>query len=85
MALAYNDGARRTYPYNYMTWVIFTLSFALIVGILTSFFRTDFILMALGLTAAAVAFIFVIAIATDFDFTLAGEGVSLAAPMITFP
>lgn len=72
LALANSPRVRRTHPYNFMTWIIFTLSFALIVGTITSLFRTDLLLMALGLTAAAVAFIFLIAAATDFDFTQAG-------------
>ncbi|CAL8471618.1 g11160 [Coccomyxa elongata] len=73
LALANSPRVRRTHPYNVMTWIIFTLSFALIVGTITSLFRTELLLMALGLTAAAVAFIFLVAAATDFDFTQAGS------------
>lgn len=73
MTLSSNERMRRVHPYNYITFIIFTLSFGLIVGILTAFFDTQLLLMALGITAAAVAFMFIIAAATGFDFTQAGE------------
>ncbi len=73
LALASNDRARHNHPYNYITFGIFTLSFALITGIITAFFDTELLLMALGMTTAAVAFIFIIAASSGFDFTQAGE------------
>lgn len=33
MVLAYNDAARRTYPYNVITLVFFTLSFGVLVSL----------------------------------------------------
>ncbi|KAK9918664.1 hypothetical protein WJX75_005780 [Coccomyxa subellipsoidea] len=72
MTLSSNERMRRVHPYNYITFIIFTISFSLIVGILTAFFDTQLLLMALGITAAAVAFMFIIAAATGFDFTQAG-------------
>jgi FtsH-binding integral membrane protein len=72
MVLAYNDAARRTYPYNYITLFFFTLSFAFLVGSITSTFSTYLLLEAVGLTAITVGFLFVLATVTDFDFTRTG-------------
>lgn len=48
------------------------LSFALLVGIGTSFFHTPLLIEALGLTAVTVACLFIIATSISFDFTQAG-------------
>ena len=50
------------------------VSFALLVGIGTSFFHTRLLIEALGLTAVTVACIFIIASSTSVDFTMAGGG-----------
>ncbi|CAK0785382.1 hypothetical protein CVIRNUC_008590 [Coccomyxa viridis] len=72
VALGYNENARRSYPTNCITLCIFMVSFALLVGIGTSFFHTHLLIEALGLTAVTVACIFIIASSTSVDFTMAG-------------
>ena len=59
------------------------VSFALLVGIGTSFFLTRLLIEALGLTTVTVACIFIIASSTSVDFTMAGAGhsTSAACPM----
>ena len=54
------------------------MSFALLVGIGTSFFHTHLLIEALGLTAVTVACIFIIASSTSVDFTMAGNGQSIS-------
>jgi membrane glycosyltransferase len=73
MVLAYNAEARRIYPYNYVTLVLFTLSFAFLVGIITSMFNVYLLLMAVAFTAATVGFILILATVSDFDFTRTGD------------
>ena len=48
------------------------LSFALLVGIGTSYFQTRLLVEALAMTCVTVAAIFVIVASTSFDFTQAG-------------
>ena len=55
------------------------VSFALLVGIGTTFFHTHLLIEALGLTAVTVACIFIIASSTSVDFTMAGAGQSASA------
>lgn len=58
------------------------VSFALLVGIGTSFFHTHLLIEALGLTAVTVACIFIIASSTSVDFTMAGAGQSTSLACI---
>ncbi|CAL5224138.1 g6771 [Coccomyxa viridis] len=72
VTLAYNERARRSYPTNWITLCIFTLSFGVLVGIGTSYFDTRLLVEALALTCVTCAAIFVIVSSTSVDFTQAG-------------
>ena len=64
--------ARRTYPWNYLSFTVFTLTFAFLVGTVTSFYDVSVLALALGITAGVVGFVWILATTAGFDFTRKG-------------
>lgn len=64
--------ARRTYPYNYLSFAVFTATFAFLVGTVTSFYDVEVLALALGITSGVVGFVWILATTTGFDFTRKG-------------
>lgn len=64
--------ARRTYPWNYLSFAVFTLTFAFLVGTVTSFYDVSVLALALGITAGVVGFVWILATTAGFDFTRKG-------------
>ena len=67
--------ARRTYPWNYLSFTVFTLTFAFLVGTVTSFYDVSVLALALGITAGVVGFVWILATTAGFDFTRKGAPV----------
>lgn len=64
--------ARRTYPYNYLSFAVFTATFAFLVGTVTSFYDVEVLALALAITSGVVGFVWILATTTGFDFTRKG-------------
>ncbi|ESP02776.1 hypothetical protein LOTGIDRAFT_212296 [Lottia gigantea] len=69
-ALVCCPSVRRKYPGNFICLGIFTLAFSFMTGMISSFYDTNIVLMALGITAAVCLAISIFAIQTKIDFTL---------------
>jgi len=64
------DGVRRRWPANIICLVIFTAAFSYMAATITSFYDTQSVLIALGITAAVCLAISLFAIQTKIDFTM---------------
>jgi hypothetical protein len=64
------DSVRRRWPSNIICLAIFTLAFSYMAGTISSFYSTESVLIALGITAAVCLAISLFAIQTKIDFTM---------------
>lgn len=72
IALACCPNVRRKYPINYIALFSFTLVKSYLVGVISSFYDTDIVLLALATTAAVTLALTVFAFQTKYDFTSMG-------------
>ncbi|XP_073946796.1 protein lifeguard 2-like [Choristoneura fumiferana] len=64
------EGPRRRVPYNYIFLLLFTLSLAAMVGLITTSFEFQEVMIAGGITFAIVVALTIFAFQTKLDFTL---------------
>ncbi|KAK9840630.1 hypothetical protein WJX81_005654 [Elliptochloris bilobata] len=74
-----SERARRTYPWNYLSFAVFTLTFAFLVGTVTSFYDVSVLALALAITAGVVGFVWILATTAGFDFTRTGGFLYIAS------
>ncbi|KAM3910069.1 protein lifeguard 1 isoform 2-T2 [Leptodactylus fuscus] len=60
---------RRRHPWNLVALSILTLSLSYMVGMIASFYETDAVIMALGITAAVCFTVVLFSLQTKYDFT----------------
>lgn len=60
---------RRRHPWNLVALAILTLSLSYMVGMIASFYETDAVIMALGITAAVCFTVVLFSLQTKYDFT----------------
>jgi len=83
IALVCCPSVRRKWPGNFVCLLIFTLAFSYMTATISSFYSTDIVLIALGITAAVCIAISVFAIQTKIDFTMC-SGLIFALSMVLF-
>jgi FtsH-binding integral membrane protein len=64
------DGVRRSWPANIICLAIFTMAFSYMAGTISSFYDTQSVLVAVGITAAVCLSVSLFAIQTRIDFTM---------------
>ena len=69
VAIACCEGPRRVYPYNYICLGAFTVFEAVICGTLASFYDTQSVAIAFGITMLVVTGLTLFAFQTRIDFT----------------
>ncbi|KAL1516997.1 hypothetical protein ABEB36_000820 [Hypothenemus hampei] len=67
--LACSSNLRRKTPANYIFLIIFTISAGFTVGIISSFYDTDIVLWAVGMTAVVCLSLTIFAFQSKWDFT----------------
>ncbi|XP_029770007.1 protein lifeguard 1, partial [Terrapene carolina triunguis] len=60
---------RRKYPWNLVALSILTLSLSYMVGMIASFYQTDAVIMAVGITAIVCFTVVLFSLQTKYDFT----------------
>merc|ERR1719392_30325 len=80
ITLACCEGVRRKTPHNFIFLGLFTLAEGFMLGAVTSTYRADEVLMAVGVCAAITLALTVFAFQTKIDFTAMG-GVLIAVLM----
>lgn len=83
IALACCGDLRRKTPVNYILLILFTLAESFFVGTISSQYKTDVVLMAIGITAAVSFGLTLFALQTKWDFTMMG-GILFVAVIILF-
>ncbi|KAK6182340.1 hypothetical protein SNE40_010049 [Patella caerulea] len=74
---------RRKYPGNFICLAVFTLAFSYMTGTISSFYSTNIVLMAMGITALVCLAISIFAMQTKIDFTLC-SGLLFVLVMVLF-
>jgi len=77
------QGLRRKFPANVGLLLIFTLAFSYMVGMISSFYDTDIVMLALGITTLVTVSVSIFSFQTKFDFTK-WLGVAVAASLCLF-
>lgn len=72
IAISCCESVRRKSPTNFIMLGIFTLCQSLFLGITTSYYETDVVLIAVGLTALICFSLTIFAFQTKYDFTMMG-------------
>ena len=72
ITLACCEGVRRKTPHNFIFLGLFTLAEGFMLGAVTSTYRADEVLMAVGVCAAITLALTVFAFQTKIDFTAMG-------------
>ncbi|MEW5306681.1 MAG: hypothetical protein WDW36_009131 [Sanguina aurantia] len=80
LALGCSVRLRRGFPGNMLVLGLFTLTEAFLIGMITSFFNTEVVLLAFVTTAAAVTGIVLFSLQTKFDIT--GKDRAMAAILV---
>lgn len=70
IALTCCGDLRRKFPHNFVCLGIFTLAQSLMLGIISAFYKTNTVLMAIGITAVICISLTVFAFQTKIDFTV---------------
>uniref|UniRef100_A0A673GT71 Protein lifeguard 1-like n=1 Tax=Sinocyclocheilus rhinocerous TaxID=307959 RepID=A0A673GT71_9TELE len=60
---------RRTHPWNLVSLSILTLAMSYMVGVISSFYDTDIVMMAIGVTVLVCFTVIVFSLQTRYDFT----------------
>ncbi|XP_016303372.1 protein lifeguard 1-like, partial [Sinocyclocheilus anshuiensis] len=60
---------RRTHPWNLVSLSILTLAMSYMVGVISSFYDTDIMMMAIGITVLVCFTVIVFSLQTRYDFT----------------
>ncbi|XP_066250145.1 protein lifeguard 1 isoform X2 [Euwallacea similis] len=81
ITLACCGEVRRKAPINYIMLFIFTIAEGFLLGVSSSHYRQDAVLMAVGITAAVCLALTLFAFQTKYDFTMMG-GILLVAVII---
>lgn len=79
IALVCCQGLRRSYPANIIVLFLFTLVMSYFVGVVSSFHRTDTVLMAAGICAACCLAVSIFSCHSKFDFTSCAGFLCIAA------
>ncbi|KAH8372220.1 hypothetical protein KR093_010606 [Drosophila rubida] len=77
LSMACCESTRRTYPINFVCLAIFTFTWSLLLGAVSSTMDANLVLLAVGVTAVLVICLSIFAIQTKYDFT-AWRGVMIA-------
>ncbi|EDO37574.1 predicted protein [Nematostella vectensis] len=72
IAMACCEGVRRKFPTNLLFLTLFTLCEGYLLGAVSSVYKADEVLMAVGITAVVVLAITIFAFQTKYDFTMMG-------------
>jgi FtsH-binding integral membrane protein len=72
IAMGCSQTLRRVHPWNYVSFGVFTATFAFLVGTVTSFYDISVLALALGITSGVVGFVWILATTSGFDFTRKG-------------
>jgi len=80
LVMSFSQAARRQAPMNMILLGAYTVSQGFLVGIISSFYRVDEVIYALGITCAIVFGLTIYATTTKEDFTMKG-GMMLSAIM----
>jgi FtsH-binding integral membrane protein len=72
IAMGCSQTLRRVHPWNYVSFGVFTATFAFLVGTATSFYDISVLALALGITSGVVGFVWILATTSGFDFTRKG-------------
>lgn len=83
ISMACCESVRRKTPTNYIFLGIFTLTMSFMLGLVTSTYRANEVLMAVGITAVVCLALTLFAFQTKWDFTVMG-GVLTVAVVILF-
>lgn len=75
LVLACCESVARQFPLNMILLVVFTIMESFIVGCISSVYKTDTVIIAVGITAVVVVALTAFAFQTKYDFT--GFGVYL--------
>lgn len=75
------SNVRRRFPANFICLTIFTLALAFVAATISSYYDTDIVLIAMGITAGVCLAISIFAVQTKIDFTVCG-GLLFALCMI---
>lgn len=70
IALSCCGEIRRKFPHNFICLGIFTLAQSLMLGIVSAFYKTHIVLMAIGITALICISLTIFAFQTKIDFTV---------------
>lgn len=81
ISMACCESVRRTTPTNYIFLGIFTASMSFMLGLVTSRYRANEVLMAVGITAVVCLALTLFAFQTKWDFTVMG-GMLLVALVV---
>ncbi|XP_070796309.1 protein lifeguard 1 [Pituophis catenifer annectens] len=74
---------RRKHPWNLIALSILTLSLSYMVGMIASFYNTDAVIMAVGITTAVCFTVVIFSLQTKYDFTSC-RGVLIVCLMVLF-
>lgn len=77
------ESARRNSPINIILLGIFTIFESILVGFISSTYKTDIVLMAIGLTTAIVFGLTLFAFQTKYDFTMCGGFLCIMLLLLT--
>jgi FtsH-binding integral membrane protein len=69
IVLACCEGVARSYPANMILLLFFTVMESILVGFITTAYKTDTVFIAIGITAAVVIGLTLFAFQTKYDFT----------------
>lgn len=83
LTLACCGSVRRQFPMNFVCLGIFTIAQSLSFGFITAFYKTELVVIALGITAAICVAITVFSFQTKIDFTVY-SGFALVAGIVLF-
>ncbi|CAH2237557.1 jg9810 [Pararge aegeria aegeria] len=81
IAMACCDGVRRQAPMNFIFLAIFTVAESFMLGVTSSMYQSDAVMMAVGITAAVCLALTLFAVQTKWDFTAMG-GILLCATVV---
>ncbi|XP_061463218.1 protein lifeguard 1 isoform X2 [Rhineura floridana] len=74
---------RRKHPWNLVAMSILTLSLSYMVGMIASFYETDAVIMAVGITATVCFTVVIFSLQTKYDFTSC-RGVLIVCLVVLF-
>mmetsp|Transcript_16811 Transcript_16811/g.43605 ORF Transcript_16811/g.43605 Transcript_16811/m.43605 type:complete len:246 (-) Transcript_16811:584-1321(-) len=66
------EGPRKTYPWNYLLLLTFTVAESFLVGVISAAYDTQVVLLAFGLTCLITVGLTLFACQTKWDFTMMG-------------